>query len=147
MLVSRRLAGHTPGHCWSDWRFSIGSAPECWWRLWVWFWPSTRIRCSIVVDIFACHAEDPGSIPGGGVLGHRAILQATSLPTQTSAERFCAHALRSFPKKALTKQRAAPGIEPGASRTRSENHATRPSSQLGAAHSPVHYAMCSRRRN
>ena len=28
-------------------------------------------------------------------------------------------------------QRAAPGIEPGTSRTRSKNHATRPSSQLG----------------
>ena len=26
------------------------------------------IRCSIVVSISACHAEDPGSIPGGGVL-------------------------------------------------------------------------------
>ena len=25
------------------------------------------IRCSIVVSISACHAEDPGSIPGGGV--------------------------------------------------------------------------------
>ena len=27
-----------------------------------------RIRCSIVVSISACHAEDPGSIPGGGAL-------------------------------------------------------------------------------
>ena len=27
-----------------------------------------RIRCSIVVSISACHAEDPRSIPGGGVL-------------------------------------------------------------------------------
>ena len=26
-----------------------------------------RIRCSIVVSISACHAEGPGSIPGGGV--------------------------------------------------------------------------------
>ena len=27
-----------------------------------------QIRCSIVVSISACHAEDPSSIPGGGVL-------------------------------------------------------------------------------
>ena len=27
----------------------------------------THVRCSIVVSISACHAEDPGSIPGGGV--------------------------------------------------------------------------------
>ena len=26
-----------------------------------------KIRCSIVVSISACHAEDPGSIPGRGV--------------------------------------------------------------------------------
>ena len=26
-----------------------------------------HIRCSIVVSNSACHAEDPGSIPGGGV--------------------------------------------------------------------------------
>ena len=26
-----------------------------------------QVRCSIVVSISACHAEDPGSIPGGGV--------------------------------------------------------------------------------
>ena len=25
-----------------------------------------QIRCSIVVSILACHAGDPGSIPGGG---------------------------------------------------------------------------------
>jgi hypothetical protein len=30
--------------------------------------PSKQIRCSIVASISACHAEDPGSIPGGGVL-------------------------------------------------------------------------------
>ena len=29
---------------------------------------TSQIRCSIVVSISACHAEDPGSIPGGGVL-------------------------------------------------------------------------------
>ena len=27
-----------------------------------------QVRCSIVVSISACHAEDPGSVPGGGVL-------------------------------------------------------------------------------
>ena len=26
-----------------------------------------NIRCSIVVSISACHGEDPGSIPGGGI--------------------------------------------------------------------------------
>ena len=30
--------------------------------------PHFQIRCSIVVSISACHAEDPGSVPGGGVL-------------------------------------------------------------------------------
>ena len=28
-----------------------------------------QLRCSIVVSISACHAEDPGSIPGRGVFG------------------------------------------------------------------------------
>ena len=30
--------------------------------------PKIQFRCSIVVSISACHAEDPGSIPGGGSL-------------------------------------------------------------------------------
>ena len=30
--------------------------------------PEKQIRGSIVVSISACHAEDPGSIPGRGVL-------------------------------------------------------------------------------
>ncbi|CAD5167645.1 unnamed protein product [Musa acuminata subsp. malaccensis] len=29
--------------------------------------PKQRSRCSIVVSIPACHAGDPGSIPGNGV--------------------------------------------------------------------------------
>ena len=36
-----------------------------------------------------------------------------------------------FPQSARLHERAALGIEPGTSRTRSENHATRPSSHLG----------------
>ena len=32
-----------------------------------WELRSGQTRCSIVVSISTCHAEDPGSIPGGGV--------------------------------------------------------------------------------
>ena len=39
-----------------------------------------HVRCSIVVSISACHAEDPGSIPGGGVLFD--IFALRSLGTQ-----------------------------------------------------------------
>jgi hypothetical protein len=37
----------------------------------VFFSPSQQIRGSIVVSISACHAEDPGSIPGRGVFPQR----------------------------------------------------------------------------
>ena len=46
--------------------------------------PTPQIRCSIVVSISACHAEDPGSIPGGGALAvffsHPLATSAQTLP-------------------------------------------------------------------
>ena len=55
--------------------FYFGQAKKLQARFRVFVFPSGRpnhvqcmIRCSIVVSISACHAEDPGSIPGGGVL-------------------------------------------------------------------------------
>ena len=50
-------------------------------------WPLhyQQIRCSIVVSISACHAEDPGSIPGGGVLQ----LVSRAPPPITTATKFC----------------------------------------------------------
>ena len=42
-------------------------------------WDSNQIRGNIVVSISACHAEDPGSIPGRGVgLELMAVGSATS---------------------------------------------------------------------
>ena len=37
-----------------------------------------QIRCSIVVSISACHAEDPGSISGGGVFADEHALHQIS---------------------------------------------------------------------
>ena len=51
--------------------------------------PSTQIRCSIVVSISACHAEDPGSIPGRGVYSSVWLLarsRACSLQSCTLSE-------------------------------------------------------------
>ena len=46
-----------------------------------------QIRGSIVVSISACHAEDPGSIPGRGVFNHQPyfayIAHIRSLPCPT----------------------------------------------------------------
>ena len=38
----------------------------------------SQIRDSIVVSISACHAEDPGSIPGRGVLSQTILLRLNS---------------------------------------------------------------------
>ena len=32
-----------------------------------------QVRVSIVVSISACHADDPGSIPGRGIFSHAAF--------------------------------------------------------------------------
>ena len=61
-----------------------------------------QIRGSIVVSISACHAEDPGSIPGRGVFhaGHVACkaLQADDMPAATNCFalgfRTCDHTMR-----------------------------------------------------
>ena len=42
---------------------------------------SPKIRDSIVVSISACHAEDPGSIPGRGTLPWRTHSEARSVGT------------------------------------------------------------------
>ena len=42
-----------------------------------------QVRCSIVVSISACHADDPGSIPGGGMsyAQQHVVIQAWHMTT------------------------------------------------------------------
>ena len=58
-------------------------------------------------------------------------MTATQFPTPMPGsvdERQIAHCLTKFTSKLKLKQRACPGVEPGTSRTLSENHAPRPTS-------------------
>ena len=135
-----------------------------------------EVRGSIVVSISACHAEDPGSIPGRGVHCNSSGAKPSQLLAQPLAMRSPRVVCEAMPKtckqegrmrkkpahppsgarsgpqtrqrarapialahmeesshtgrRRNREERAAPGIEPGTSRTLSENHATRPSSQL-----------------
>jgi hypothetical protein len=66
LLRAMRSLGPPCARCWlNDAKFSIimrqGSTSD----------NSLKIRDSIVVSISACHAEDPGSIPGRGTLSWR----------------------------------------------------------------------------
>ena len=54
---------------------------------------SVPIRDSIAASISACHAEDPGSIPGCGVM-HRCALETTHSPREARKKRI--GALTSF---------------------------------------------------
>jgi hypothetical protein len=54
-------------------------------------WPRTQIRDSIVVSISACHAEDPGSIPGRGNLLSSEHATCGRTATQSSGAHILAH--------------------------------------------------------
>ena len=69
----------------------------------------SKIRGSIVVSISACHAEDPGSIPGGGVFSNAHLQVSPTLPPAVLEGGGCwegnAHAMvtsrRARPKASL----------------------------------------------
>ena len=53
-------------------------------------WYALQLRVSIVVSISACHADDPGSIPGRGTFDffHLAALKLKKLKDLSRAERL-----------------------------------------------------------
>ena len=78
-----------------------------------------------------------GSIPTAGIENFVLVrfrlgfLDGVSAPRRPSIGKSCCEASAQPQRnRSARKQRAAPGIEPGTSRTLSENHATRPSSQV-----------------
>ena len=66
------------------------------------------------------------SAPGSA----RCIKASEALPSRSSGVESLSPWAQCRPEPTSTGARAAPGIEPGTSRTLSENHATRPSSQM-----------------
>ena len=46
--------------------------------------PKFQFRDNIMVSISACHAEDPGSIPGGGSFYHTRVFEPTMLSATKS---------------------------------------------------------------
>ena len=66
-----------------------------------------QIRCSIVVSISACHAEDPGSIPGGGVLSFGIHAQVRIPHARTVSPKPNAQNANPRPKTSKTAMKSA----------------------------------------
>ena len=81
-------------------------------------WKQDQVNTmSGVAQWLACWAHNPkvpGSKPGAAMIWHDSVLYGSSGASEASS------------------QRAVLGIEPRTSRTLSENHATRPNSQLAS---------------